>query len=102
MEPERWKKVERLYHAALELTENERASFLLKSCSDDNDLRQEIESLRTQEKDAEPFLEADALGGAATRAYPTRHIFVRRCVALPDMQTHGRSHAGFGVKMLKR
>ncbi len=39
MEPERWQRVEQLYHAALELAENERASFLENSCSNDHSLR---------------------------------------------------------------
>lgn len=66
MEPKRWQRVEQLYHAALELSENRRASFLEESCSNDDSLRREVESLLAhQEKMAESFLEAPALENAA-------------------------------------
>src|SRR6266446_3947603 len=62
MERERWQRVEQLYHAALELAENERENFLEESCSGDYALRREVESLLTQESKAAEFLEAPALG----------------------------------------
>ena len=66
MEPERWQRIERLYHAALELSENQRATFLEESCSNDDSLRREVESLLAHEqKMAENFLEVPALENAA-------------------------------------
>ena len=65
MEPERWQRVEQLYHAALELAENERASFLENSCSNDHSLRRDVESLLQQERNAEYFLEVPAMERAA-------------------------------------
>ena len=45
MEAERLKKIEEIYHAALEVLPAERQSFLDESCGDDEDLRREVESL---------------------------------------------------------
>ncbi len=45
MEPERWQKVEQLYHAALERGESERAAFLEEACGGDEGLRHEVKSL---------------------------------------------------------
>jgi serine/threonine-protein kinase len=49
MDPERWRKVEELYHAALERTPAERTAFLSDACHADQDLQHEIESLLAQE-----------------------------------------------------
>jgi serine/threonine protein kinase len=68
MEPDRWQRVERLYHAALHVAESERQRFLEESCSGDFDLRREVESLLAEEGKAQDFLEVPALEKAA-RAY---------------------------------
>ena len=34
MNPERWRKVEQLYHSALEREANQRAAFLAEACAD--------------------------------------------------------------------
>jgi serine/threonine protein kinase len=65
MEPERWRRIEELYHAALERTEGERAAFLAEACGGDHALRNEVESLLAQEKSAKDFIEAPALEVAA-------------------------------------
>src|SRR6516165_5015465 len=65
MEPKRWRKVEDLYHAALEHEESRRAEFLEQACGGDETLRREVESLLAYEKPAEAFLEAPSLGRAA-------------------------------------
>ena len=44
MEPERWNRIERLYHAALECEPAGRTAFLTEACQD-SDLRREVESL---------------------------------------------------------
>jgi len=61
MEPERWRQVEHLYHAALEQEESERAAFLDAACAGDPALRDEVASLLTYDKRAEHFMEAAAL-----------------------------------------
>jgi hypothetical protein len=49
MEPERWRRVEELYHAALEVATEERARFLKDTCGDDEALHHEVQSLLTHE-----------------------------------------------------
>jgi serine/threonine protein kinase/Tol biopolymer transport system component len=48
MDSERWRQVEELYHAALEIEPNGRAAFLQTACEDDQELRREVESLIAQ------------------------------------------------------
>jgi eukaryotic-like serine/threonine-protein kinase len=45
MEPDRFRQVERLYHAALEREEGQRAAYLEAACAGDAALRREVESL---------------------------------------------------------
>jgi|HubBroStandDraft_4_1064222.scaffolds.fasta_scaffold02880_3 serine/threonine protein kinase/tetratricopeptide (TPR) repeat protein len=66
MEAERWQRIEQLYHAAAALEQTHRASFLEKSCSEDESLRREVESLLAHQEKAQDFLEVPALGDAAT------------------------------------
>src|SRR5262245_55640165 len=47
MDPDRWHRVEELYHAALALSAGERTGFLARTCPDD-DVRREVESLLAQ------------------------------------------------------
>src|SRR6202142_833451 len=61
MEPELWRRVEDLYHRALELDESQRSEFLKHSCGDNEVLRREVESLLVHEKAAERFIESPAL-----------------------------------------
>ncbi len=61
MEPERWKRVEQLYHSALALEESRRSAFLDDSCDSDEALRREVASLLQRHSQAEDFMEAPAL-----------------------------------------
>ena len=65
MKLERWRQVERLYHAALGREESERGAFLDAACSGDPGLRDEVGSLLTYDKRAEHFMEGAALESAA-------------------------------------
>ena len=65
MKSEHWRKIEAIYHAALEREEDQRAAFLEKACASDEALRREVESLLAQEGETESFLEAPALEVAA-------------------------------------
>src|SRR5579862_9735731 len=65
MEPERWHKIEQLYHAALERQASVRAAFLEEACAGDEPLRQNIESLLAQAEQTGSFLEGPALESAA-------------------------------------
>src|SRR5579863_8196375 len=56
MEPERWQKVEGIYHGALQCEESQRSSFLEQACATDETLRGEVESLlKYGERPAEYF-----------------------------------------------
>jgi eukaryotic-like serine/threonine-protein kinase len=83
MDPERWKQVEELYHAALECEESRRAAFLAEACAGDEGLRRRVELLLAhyaqasssflEEPAAEMFAKALAqdhagAGGAARQA----------------------------------
>jgi eukaryotic-like serine/threonine-protein kinase len=55
---ERWREIESLFVAALELTAEERSGFLDTACSSDPGLRREVESLLAHESLAGGFLES--------------------------------------------
>jgi serine/threonine protein kinase len=84
MDAERWKKVEELYHAALECDVRGRAVLLEQACAGDQELRREVESLLAGETQAEQFLEAPALevaakawaqeAGTIDSSVPTEHL----------------------------
>jgi serine/threonine protein kinase len=61
MKPERWKQIEKLYDAALELDADRRASFLDQVCEGDEELRREVASLLASEGQAGSFLAAPAV-----------------------------------------
>ena len=65
MEGERWRKIERIYHSALEREEHQRAAFVQQACGGDESLQQEVGSLLLQAEGDESFLEAPALEMAA-------------------------------------
>src|SRR5258705_13547135 len=65
MTTERWQKIERMYHAALEREESQRSAYLREVCVGDEQLLQEVESLLAQENRAEEFLERPAMEVAA-------------------------------------
>lgn len=60
MEPERWQRVGELYHSALMLAADQRTGFLRAECQDDEELRQEVESLLSCEASAAGFIESPA------------------------------------------
>jgi serine/threonine protein kinase len=65
MDPERWRHIERLYHAALERPAEERGKFLTERCEGDAELRTELESLLAQDSAANSPLDVPAWEGAA-------------------------------------
>ncbi|MBI1762565.1 MAG: protein kinase [Acidobacteria bacterium] len=70
--PERWQRIEQLYHAALELPAGERAAWLEQACAGDAALRREVESLLRFDARAAQFIEAPALEIAARAAAETQ------------------------------
>ena len=61
MKTERWKQIEKLYHAALEQEESRRSAFLEQACAGDEGLRRQVESLLAYAGLAEDFIESPAL-----------------------------------------
>jgi len=61
MEQERWRKVEELFHAALERTPAVRQTFLDGNCGVDTGLRRQVELLLAKEAQAGSFLEVPAI-----------------------------------------
>ena len=69
MQAERWELVTRLYGAALQREEAERAAFLADACVGDDELRRDVESLLAQAGKAENFPEKPAVEVAAGEAW---------------------------------
>src|SRR6202521_5804642 len=65
MTPERWRRVEALYHAALARDARDRARFLGDACAGDDALQRDVESLLAQPASAEAFLGEPAVVMAA-------------------------------------
>jgi len=65
VERERWRKIERLYDAALESDASQRSQFLARACAGDESLRREVEALLAQEEGPGSFLGTPALEMAA-------------------------------------
>jgi len=61
MKSERWQKVDKLFHAALALSPEDRASFLDHACKGDQTLRNEIESLISSHDEAGSFISTPAV-----------------------------------------
>src|SRR5450631_514996 len=60
MKPERWNKIESIFHKALDADEGRRGAVLEESCAGDEDLRREVESLLAQHENAGNFIETPA------------------------------------------
>jgi hypothetical protein len=65
MTPERWCRIEKLYHAVLAQDAAERAAFLAEACAGDEGLRQQVESLLANPASVEGFLDRPAVAVAA-------------------------------------
>ena len=65
MSPERWQKLDKLFHAALECELGQREAFIADACAEDNELRQELESMLAHHEQAASFIESPAYALAA-------------------------------------
>ncbi len=59
MDAVRWERAKELYEAAREREEPERSRFLTHACQDDEELRQEVESLLSANQNAGDFMKSD-------------------------------------------
>src|SRR5687767_7059902 len=60
MKPERWQRLDELFHAALECEPTARAAFVIAACENDAALRQELESMLAHHEQANSFIESPA------------------------------------------
>jgi len=82
MTPERWKRIEQLYHSALQRPASERSAYLRLACPDDQELLCEVEELLLSNQGEKSFLETPAFAAAATdlvsqdvtSSHPSRRI----------------------------
>ncbi len=65
MDPERWRRVEEMYHLALQIGPGQRKAYLDEACAADQSLRQEVERLLEHVSEAEGFIESPAIEIAA-------------------------------------
>ena len=63
--PQRWQEIDRIFAAALEVEQSERARFLTEACAGDEDLRKEVESLLTHDS-------AESMAGGSAVEQATR------------------------------
>ena len=65
MRPDRWQKIDEIFHAALRCKLDERKAFIETACSGDEELRRELESLLAEERGADGFIEQPAMDAVA-------------------------------------
>jgi hypothetical protein len=68
MKAERWKKVEELFEAALQLPVDRRRAFLLEACPDDAELRGEVDSLLKAAGSSDALVDGSPLSSVNERA----------------------------------
>src|SRR5687767_2297597 len=61
MTPDRWRRIEDLYHAASARPTEDRAAFLAEACAGDDAMRRNVQSLLDESDADDPYLEEPAL-----------------------------------------
>jgi TolB-like protein len=74
MPDDRWRRVERLYHEALERAEEDRLPWLAAACGEDDGLRQEVEALMRYDATDVGMLDRPALAAAAAALAREREV----------------------------
>ena len=70
MKPERWQRIEELYHSATALPGHERVAFLARACGEDQGLLDEVQSLLNQGVTAQGWLDLPAVAMLAKAIAP--------------------------------
>src|SRR5262249_32733408 len=89
MTPERWKRVEELYHAAQSRTPDQRSQFLREACGADEALRREIETLLSEPVSSPGFFDALSPAGVSDATSDATDAVMR-----------GRSLGGYRLERL--
>ena len=90
MNADRWRKIDELFDAVLDMPESERELFLSEKCGGDEDLKNEVLSLLNAGTVSENFLEKSAMGVVA------RHLADEKAVA--DMNFIGQKIGTYHVE----
>jgi serine/threonine-protein kinase len=104
MEPERWKKIQEIYEAAVEHGITGATAFVERACSGDDELRREVESLLARDKEAERFLEVPAIELTAMTLFPApgAHVATYRIESLLGRGGVGSVYSAFDTKLQRR
>ena len=65
MTPERWQRINEVFHAALALDDAQRGAFLVAQCAGDEALRTKVAALLTSHEQAAGFIQGSVFGDAA-------------------------------------
>ena len=88
MTPERWRRIEDIYHAVLSRDVSQRTAFLNEACAGDAELRREVESLLAQTASADGLLDRPAVAMAAELvSNPQRTLLTGRRIGAYQLQT---------------
>src|SRR5690348_11512529 len=68
MTPERWRQVEEIFQAALDLSPDERDRYVSQVCAADNELKRDVESLLLQYDSAGELLDEPVYGNTELNA----------------------------------
>src|ERR1043165_1449539 len=68
MTPERWRQVEEIFQAALDLSPEERVHYVSQVCAQDSQLKRDVESLLLQYDSAGELLDAPVYGNTELSA----------------------------------
>lgn len=96
MKPERWKRINSLFHDALERNAADREAFLHSATAGDDELRREVESLLASHRSAGNFMDVPAYGIAPELMFDEAADLSGRTVG-PYRVLHEIGRGGMGV-----
>src|SRR5262249_14885035 len=101
MNPHRWQKINELFQEANSLPSQDRGEFLNQACLDDEELRQEIESLLAKQSEAEYFFEQTVAQRAETTLIDDSQLENRPTAGLSAVGEPAQDAAKTGSNLLR-
>jgi tRNA A-37 threonylcarbamoyl transferase component Bud32 len=101
MNPHRWQKINELFQEANSLPPQDRGEFLDQACLDDEELRQEIESLLAKQSEAEYFFGQTIAQRAETTLLDDAQLENRSTAGLSALDEPGQDVAKTGSNLLR-